>query len=114
MTNDINLLQLNASISKPLLLVDIPFGTNQEEDKIQSTQNRQQPIEVVELALVKVVGDPWVCVPSDMLHYGHQQGANEEPKSYCAQKQSCAHCLHSFGALPQKEVQLTNVNEGLA
>ena len=95
-------------------LVLVPPGGDEVDQEVGEADDGEQPVEVVEPALVEVVGDPWVAVAGDLVHGGDERGADEEPQRQRAEEQPRAHGLHPLGALAEEEVELADVRERLA
>jgi hypothetical protein len=95
-------------------LVLVPPRGDEVDERVDEADGGEQPVEVVEAALVKVVGDPRVAVAGDAVHGDDERGADEEAKRERAEEQPRAHGLHALGALAEEEVELADVGEGLA
>lgn len=94
-------------------LVLVPPGGEEVDDEVCQAEPREEPVEFVELPLVEVVGDPGPAVGRELVDRGHQGRADEEAQRERAEEQPRAHRLHPFGALPEEEIQLPDVGEGL-
>jgi hypothetical protein len=95
-------------------LVLVPPGGDEVDEHVEEADGGEQPVEVVESALVEVVGDPRVAVAGDLVHGGDERGADEEAERERAEEEPRAHGLHALGALAEEEVELADVRERLA
>ena len=95
-------------------LVLVPPGGDEVDEEVGEADHGEEPVEVVEPALVEVVGDPGVAVAGDPVHGGDERRADEEAQRQRAEEQPRAHGLHALGALAEEEVELPDVGEGLA
>ena len=67
-------------MSQALLLVDVSSGDCHEGQQVDSADGSQQPVELVEAALVEVVGEPGrpATRGGDSVHDADDVGAEEE------------------------------------
>ena len=109
--------ELDAGVGEALLLVDVPPGGDGEEDEVDGADDGEQPVEVVEPAVVEVVGEPAAAagaMAGDLVDDGDEQRAEEEADGAGAEEEARAHGLHPLGALAEEEVELADVGERLA
>jgi hypothetical protein len=109
--------ELDAGVGEALLLVDVPPGGDGEEDEVDGADDGEQPVEVVEPAVVEVVGEPAAAagaMAGDLVDDGDEQRAEEEADGAGAEEEARAHGLHPLGALAEEEVELAHVGERLA
>ncbi|WVZ55077.1 hypothetical protein U9M48_005790 [Paspalum notatum var. saurae] len=97
-------------LQQALLHVDVSPGGGHEREKVDGADGCQQPVEAVEAALVEVVGEP----AGDRVDGADDGGAEEEAERERGEEEAGAHGLHGPGALAQEEVELADVDEGLA
>jgi hypothetical protein len=95
-------------------LVLVPPGGDEVYEEVGEADAGEEPVELVELALVEVVGEPGVAVAGELVDGGDERRADEEPQRERAQEQPRAHRLHPLGALAEEEVELADVGERLA
>jgi hypothetical protein len=109
--------ELDAGVGQALLHVDISSGSEREEDDVDDADHGEQPVEVIEPAVIEVVREPspvTAAVARDLIDDGDEQRAEEEADRAGAEEESRAHCLHALGALAQEEGELAHVRERLA
>jgi hypothetical protein len=108
--------KLYAGVRQALLLVDVALRRCEEGQEVDCADGGEQPVEVVEPAVVEVVGEPGAPAAGggDGVHDADEGGAEEEAKGERAEEEARAHGLHALGALAQEEVELADVGEGLA
>ncbi|WVZ55064.1 LOW QUALITY PROTEIN: hypothetical protein U9M48_005777 [Paspalum notatum var. saurae] len=97
-------------LQQALLHVDVSPGGGHEREKVDGADGCQQPVEAVEAALVEVVGEP----AGGRVDGADDGGAEEEAERERGEEEAGAHGLHGPGALAQEEVELADVDEGLA
>jgi hypothetical protein len=108
--------ELDAGVGQALVLVDVSPGGERVEDEVDGADHGEQPVEVIESAVIEVVREPSpvTAVARDLIDDGDEQRAEEEADRAGAEEEPRAHGLHALGALAQEEGELAHVREGLA
>ncbi|BAS80443.1 Os02g0699150, partial [Oryza sativa Japonica Group] len=93
----------------------VVLGEPAVHDEVERAHGRQHPEEVVEVALVEVVGDPPVAARRrrERLHDGVDERAQVAPERDGEQRQRRARALHGVRRLAEEELQLRDVAEHL-
>lgn len=87
-----------------------PHGADEVGDEVDDAEHGEQPVEVVEAAVVDGVADP----PRAALDERDERAAEEEAERERGEEEARAHGLHALGRPRDEEVQLPRVNERLA
>lgn len=87
-----------------------PHGADEVCDEVDNAEHGQQPVEVVEAAVVDGVAEP----PRAALDERDERAAEEEAERERGEEEARAHRLHALGRPRDEEVQLPRVDERLA
>jgi hypothetical protein len=87
-----------------------PHGADKVGDEVDNAEHGQQPVEVVEAAVVDCVAEP----PCAGLDERDERAAEEEAERERGEEEARAHGLHALGRPRDEEVQLPRVDERLA